>query len=177
MSARRARAARAGLGAAVVIVACTVGCKRRVATEGAVADAGAFDRPADHLGKDELVPKKEDLLGLPLPQGFTKVDAQPDEETGQGEATLEAMRRHVLEHTMNGLSKPEDGVLVWSGAEIPGQGATRFEVRVSHDGRSQATIVVRREPPRVVVDGGSREVMRAIGLDERGYPTNYNQLR
>jgi hypothetical protein len=153
------------------------GCKARRGEIARGGDGGVFERPADHLAKDELVPQRETLLGMPLPVGFVKVDAQPGEEAAQGEATLEAMRRHVLEHSMNGVARPEPGALVWWDAEIPGRGALRFEVRVSEDGRGRVTIVVREQAPRAAIDGGSGEVLRALGLDDRGYPVGFDKLR
>jgi hypothetical protein len=162
---------------AMAVALAVSGCgKRREGVEPA-RDAAAFERPSDHLGRDELVPKREDVLGLPLPQGFVKVEVQPGEEAAQGEATVEAVRRHVLEHTMNGVAKPEPGALVWWDAEIPGRGAARFEVRVLDDGRGTITIVVREQGARAAMDGGSGEVLRALGLDDRGYPRDYDKLR
>jgi hypothetical protein len=153
------------------------GCGRAKKPTEALPDAAAFDRPSDHLGKDELVPKREDCLGLPLPAGFVKVHVQPGEEVAQGEATLEAMRRHVLEHSMNGVAKPEPGALVWWDAEIPGRGAARFAIRASDDGQGRVTLTVRAQEPRAAIDGGSGEVLRALGLDDRGYPTDEGDRR
>jgi hypothetical protein len=165
------------LAAATMACVALAGCRRTPQGAPGGADGEAFERPADRLGKDELVPQRLDALGMPLPAGFVKVDAQPGEEAAQGEATLEAMRRHVLEHTVNGVAKPEPGALVWWDVEIPGRGATRFEVRVTDDGRGRVTLVVREQAPRAAIDGGSGEVLRALGLDDRGYPTGYDKLR
>jgi len=153
------------------------GCKAKVEASRPGVDGGAFDHPADHLGKDELVPQRETLLGIPLPAGFVKVDAQVGEEAAQGEATLEAVRRHVLEHTVNGVARPEEGALVWWDAEIPGRGAARFEVRAASDGRGRVTLLVREQAARAPIDGGSGEVLRALGLDDRGYPVGFDKLR
>jgi hypothetical protein len=173
MSGRPCAAALALVGS----VAMLGGCARTKAAPEAVRDAGEFDRPADHLGKDELVPKREDCLGLPLPAGFVKVHVEPGEEVAQGEATLEALRRHVLEHSMNGVAKPEGAALVWWDAEIPGRGAARFTIRVTDDGQGRATMTVHEQAPRAAIDGGSGAVLRALGLDERGYPTDESDRR
>jgi len=162
------------LGAPCIGAGCT---KRKAAPVEAPTDAAPFERPADHLGAHELVPNEDVLLGMPLPKGFRKVDDGDHEAAAQGEATLEELRRHVLEHTMNAVARPEEGALAWSDAEIPGRGSTRFSIRVTHDGRREATLVVREEPAPAAVDGGSGAVLRAMGLDGRGYPTDYEQLR
>lgn len=160
------------------LVANLASCKRAPAPTLAATDAGArFDRPADHLGKDELVPAQETMLGMPMPRDFRVVDQRAGEITAKGEATLEELRRHVLEHTSNAVAKPEGDVLVWWDAEIPGRGATRFTVRAWRSGGGAGYLLVREQAPLVVIDGGTGEVLRALGLDDKGYPTDYDRLR
>lgn len=148
---------------AVFLAAC-----KRTEPVASKPDAAVFDRPADRLGRDELVPKNETMLGFELPRGFAVVDTAPAEATAQGAATLEEIRRHVAEHSVNGVLRERDGALEWWDAEIPGLGAKRFHFRAARDVHGDVTFTVRAEVPRPEVDGGARAVLRALGFDEGG---------
>ena len=147
------------------------GCKRAQPTV-SQPDAAAFDHPRDRLGVNELVPKNETMLGFDLPRGFTVVDTSPEEATAQGAATLDEIRRHVAEHSMNGVLREKDGALEWWGAEIPGLGSKRFHFRAARDVRGDVTFTVRAEAPRVEIDGGPAAVLRALGFDANGQHHN-----
>jgi hypothetical protein len=149
-------------------LAWVAGCKRAPSAPPEKRDAGTFDHPPDRLGANELVPKQETMLGFDLPRGFEVVDAAPEEATAQGSATLEEIRRHVAEHSLNGVLRERDGALEWWGAEIPGLGSKRFHLRAARDVHGDVTLTVRAEVPRPVVDGGAKEILRALGFDESG---------
>jgi hypothetical protein len=161
--------------AALTIVA---GCKHRSSPSlGAVGDGGVERKPADHLGANELVTTKGDLLGLPLPRGFTVVDDLLSDRTAVGEATADELRAHVLEHTMNCVARPEPDTLVWWDCEMPGQGSKKFQIRVATIEGARKLLAVRVQVPTAVVDGGSGEVLKRLGLDGNGYPVGYDELR
>ena len=166
----------------LLVAAMLAGCKKKEpAPSSAAVDAGVFYKPVDHLGASEIVGSRETIQGLPVPKGFALGDLAVDEGLATGRASFEEMRRYVLENTMNCLARPEARELVWWDCEIPGRGATRFHIRVSRnsadDESKEVTLMVREQTPRAAFDGGSGEVLKAMGLDPRGYPTDYERLR
>jgi len=162
----------------MTVMLVVAGCKHRVEpTTAATGDAGVLGKPADHLGANELVTAKGDLLGLPVPRGFTVVDESADERAAVGEATFDELRRHVLEHTMNCVARPEADTLVWWDCEMPGQGSKKFQIRVAPLEGARLLLAVRGQVPPVAVDGGSGEVLKNLGLDGNGYPVDYDKLR
>lgn len=161
----------------LAIAIASAGCKPREHVVPATRDAEVFDKPVDHLGKNELVGAEAKLFGLPLPRGFAVVETQPNEGTATGRATVEEMRRHVLEHTISCVLYPEPQSLVWWHCEIPGQGAKHFNLRVTGIPEGSIRFTVSEQMPLVKIDGGSGEVLKYLGLDERGYPTGYDKLR
>ncbi len=161
-----------------ILFAC-VGCRQRSEGTPSTADAAVHAKPIDHLGQDELVPAPATatLLGMAMPRDYRVIDDQPGEATAKGEAPLAALRRHVAEHTSNGVLTPGDDALAWMGVEIPGHGARKFIVRAWRSRNGETYLSVREEAPREAIDGGSGEVLKALGLDQRGYPTDCDSLR
>ncbi len=117
------------------------------------------------------------MLGFVLPRGFSVVDTAPEEATAQGPATLDELRRHVAEHSVNGVLRERDGALEWWGAEIPGLGAKRFHFRAARDVHGDVSLTVRAEAPRAEVDGGAKAILRSLGFDESGRHHNADDDR